>query len=143
MKKLNFWRFFYFWLYALLAVGVPIILVAEKYDLVAKTSKYRVTGMGIIMCIALVFYFKKQLKEFIENLTAGPAKTYLKETLRVAPILILYFALQFAEVQMHNFKFIVLWSFISNLAATGFRVGHLHYLGRIKDVKKVMTLAKN
>ncbi len=133
MKKYNVLRFFFYWLYTFFAIGVPIILVADKYTLVVANSRYKATGMGIIICIVLVFYFRGQLKDMIEQMEDGNAKVLTKESMRVVPILLLYFALQFAEVQMHNFKFIVLWSFVSNLVATVFQVFHYKYLRLVKE----------
>ncbi len=133
MKKLQFYRFFFYWVYTFFAIGVPILLVTDKYALVVADSKYKVTGMGIIMCIVILFYFRGQLKDMIEKMDEGNTKTLCKESLRVFPILILYFALMFAEVQMHNFKFIVLWSFVSNMVAVLFQVQHYRYLRLVKE----------
>ena len=136
MKKLQFYRFFFYWIYTFFAIGVPILLVADKYALVVSESKYKVTGMGIIICIVLLFYFRGQLKDLIETMDEGNTKIFLKESFRVFPILLLYFALRFAEIQMANFKFIVLWSFISNIIASTFQVYHFKYLRLVKGGKK-------
>lgn len=136
MKKYNLLRFLFYWLYTFFAIGIPIILVAEKYALVVATSKYKVTGMGIIISIVLLFYFRNEIKKMIENMDDGSAKVFCKETLRIFPILLLYFSLLFAEVHMRNFKFIVLWSFVSNIIASIFEVFHVKYLLLIKEMKK-------
>ncbi|QVK18100.1 hypothetical protein KHQ81_14935 [Mycoplasmatota bacterium] len=89
------------------------------------------------MAIVILFYFRGQLKDMIENMDDGNAKVFARESMRVFPILLLFFALQFAEVQMQNFQFIVLWSFVSNLVAVVFQVQHYKYLRLAKEQRKV------
>lgn len=139
MKKYNTLRFLFYWFYTFFAIGIPIILVSEKYALVVAKSQYKATGMGIIMAVVVLFYFRSQLKDMVENMDEGNAKTLCKESLRVFPILLLYFALQFAEVQMSNFKFIVLWSFVSNIIGVLFQMQHYKYLKIAKEQRKVIN----
>jgi hypothetical protein len=112
-------------------------LVSLKYDLVSSVTPtpYKATAMGIIMAMVALFYFHDQFKEMLNNMDDGVTKTLCKELVRVIPILLLYFALRFAEVHMHNFQFVVMWAFVSNIIAAGLRVEHLEYIRRIKVMK--------
>lgn len=138
MKKLQFYRFFYWFLFAFFAVGVPSILISTKYQVFEKASnpKVQLAGGAMMIIVLIAFFMKNQLKEMIESMDEGTLKTIIKQIIRVIPILILYFALRFAEIQMANFKFIVLWSFVSNVIAASFQVIHINYKLRVMALKK-------
>lgn len=135
MKKLYFFRYLYYWLYVFFSIGIVILLVSNKYALVVKNSPYRFTGMGIILVIILLFYLRNQFKVMIDHMNEGYVKLICREVLRVSPILVLYFALKFAEIQMDNFQFIVLWGFVANIVASVFNIYHFKYLMEIKELK--------
>ena len=139
MKKLQFYRFLFWALFAFFAVGVPSILISTKYDVFVKVSnpKIQLAGGAMMIIVLLAFFLKNQLKELIESMDEGSLKTLIKQLIRVTPILILYFALRFAEIQMANFKFIVLWSFVSNIIASVFQVVHINFKLKVLEIKRV------
>lgn len=138
IRRLNFYRYFFYWLNVVFSVVVPVIVVAHEYDLVEATApqKYRVTGMGIILAICLLFYFRNELKNMLELVKNEMASTAYKDARRAVFLLILFFALKVAEIHMRKFQLIVFATFISNSVAVGFHVLHVKYRDLAIEEKK-------
>lgn len=139
IKKYQRLRFLFYWVYVFFAIGIPIILIAQKYDVFKSVSNaptsVKLAGGGMMIAISIFFFFNGQIKEMIANMEESPIKTTVIQIKRVFPILLIYLVLRVAEVHMGNLKFIALWSFISNLVGSIFNVYHMKFKVMVKDIK--------
>ncbi|MCK9393917.1 hypothetical protein M0Q03_03890 [bacterium] len=98
--------------YVFFSIGVPIWLIAEKYDIFS--TKGSLTGMGIIVCILIIFFTYNRIKEFSQDIKTPILKGIVMSVLRILPLVALLIALNLATQQMSNFMFITTGSLISN-----------------------------
>lgn len=129
-------------LYMLFALIVPILLIANKYELWKKTDIYKLTIMGMVVLIIILFFSGRQLIKFISTLEESKQKFITLEIIRIAPLILLFFAIQYAKVQMANFEYIVLWAFFSNLVASVFSVKLKEIGHQIELYKKANEMDK-
>ena len=119
-------RYLFFWLYTFLAVGVPAILIAQTYGFLEKnTSLYQIGTGFILVCVILLFYFRKHIGEMVVNMEPSMLKHLLTAVKELMPLIIIYFVFAVTTFQFENITFILKWSCISNAFALGFRALHL------------------
>lgn len=135
MLKNRIYRIINYALYVFFAIGVPIWLISEQYDLYRKVEEHTPQAMGIIVAIIVLFFFRGEFKKAMERMDEGVFKNVLREVSRVIPLLLLFYALKFSEIHMEKFQFIVLWSFVSNIIASTFEVNHLRLADKAKVIK--------
>lgn len=99
-------------LYIFFSLGVPIWLIAEKYNIFSTRGS--LTGVGMIVCIIIVFFFYKKIKEAAMSITIPVLKGIIVSIIRVLPLVALCIAVEFASVQIADFKFIMYGSLLSN-----------------------------
>lgn len=146
IKKYNRLRFLFYWLYAFFAIGVPIILISQKYKVFESVNNaptsLKIAGGGMMIIVAIFFFLNGQIKEMIDHMEESAIKTAVIQIKRCLPILVIYFILRFAEVHMGNLKFIALWSFISNIIGSVFNVFHTRYKVKVSDLKMDLKIDK-
>jgi hypothetical protein len=126
-------RYLIFWLYTLFALGIPCILVVERYGLF-KDAGARQWGFGLIVVLILcLFYFRKHVSLAIENMPSCTFKYICVGIRELSPLIIMYVAFLFVKLSMDNITFIMLWSCISNAFALLFRTFHL----KLVDEQKI------
>lgn len=139
IKKYQRLRFLFYWTYTYFAIGIPSLLIAQKYDVFKSVSNASTTvklaGGGMMIIIVVFFFFHGQINEMIDHMDESPIKTTVIQVKRCMPILVIYFVLRFAEIHMANLKFIALWSFISNVIGSVFNVYHMRYKVLVKELK--------
>lgn len=139
MKKLQTYRFLFYWVHVFFAIGVPSILISIKYDVFetvnSTPSHVKLAGGGMMVIIVLFFFLRGQLNEMISAMEESPIKTTVIQVKRCMPILVLYLILRFAKLHIDNLLFITLWSFISNLIGSTFNVWHMKFKVKVKDLR--------
>lgn len=123
-KSKNFLRFASYWLYVFFAIGIPIIIIAEQYELIEKAKSTTLTGWGIIVAIIAVFFARKQIIRAIADMPKGITRGALQGLVSLIPLVLLNFVLLVAKKQLGTIQFIVLCSTISNLIACVFNAVH-------------------
>lgn len=141
MKHLRLKRYSYFWLYSAFSIGIPIALIAAKYQLFKTAGYMQLTGWGLISLLILFLFFKKQFKEMIKTLEQSTFKSILQNfgvpigigTALGICLLVQYF--------INNFIFILAWSTVSNVIAVYFKVKHMQYVpAPVEDDKPSETM---
>ncbi len=125
-------RYLFFWLYTIFAVGIPVILIAEVYGFLEKNTSAYTYGAGlIIIAVLLLFYFRKHLGKYVDNMESSLTKHFIIATRELMPLIIIYLAFAFTYLQFESITFILKWSCLSNAIALGFRALHLRELDLI------------
>lgn len=126
MKK-RLLQYLYFWLYTIFALFIPIYLIIERYGFIDSQTPvgYKIASGVIIGGIVGLFYFRKHLGQFIDNLPSSTFKWVLVSIKELSPLIIVYVAFIAVNLQMENLIFIVKWSIISNAVGLAFRTLHL------------------
>jgi hypothetical protein len=135
-KKLKTWRYLSYWLYVLATIGIPVILIAWRFDLFKKPGPIQITGWSVVLIIILAFIFSKHLKRAVSELETGVVKAVLHNLIIVVPFLAVWVILTFLETYVSQVRFIVFWTAIGLIAAAGLDVWHAIILKEVKKREK-------
>lgn len=133
LRSLKLWRYLTYWIYIFLSIAVPLIIITEKYELFYKASNLKLTGCGIIVAIVVIFFIRKEIVKAVNEMEKGILRAVLQGIIGIIPLAILNVLLIFAETQMVAFKFIVIWSTVSNVLACVPEAIHQHLCFKIKQ----------
>lgn len=118
MTKKQFWSKFAIW--SILAVVVPIVSIAIKYDLLGK-GKLKFTGWGIIALLILFIFVTVLLGYFLKLLKWSMTKQILQGVRNVlVPIFFIFLGCELIANNIENIKVILLITLISEAAAIPF-----------------------
>lgn len=134
MKK-RLLQYLYFWLYTIFALFVPIALIVERYGFLDNEtpSSYKIATGVVLSLVVSIFYFRKHIGGFIENLPSSIVKYILIGVRELAPLITIYIVFLFVNYQMESLVYIMKYSCISNAVALGFRTLHLKQIDLIKE----------
>jgi hypothetical protein len=126
-----------FWLYTLFALGIPIILIIDTYGLFEQDNGgIKIMTGGILIGVLLLFYFRKHIKEAVNNMEEGFLKYTFIAIRELMPLIIIYVVFLVTSIQFENITFILKWSCISNAVALGIRAYHLYIVEQNKLLRK-------
>ena len=129
-------RYTAFWLYTIFALIIPILLVLEKFNFFSD-PKGKSLGLGaIIILFLVVFYFRKHITLWIDEMDDCIVKFIFKAIRELSPLLICYGVFAFMSIQFVNITFIMKWSCVSNLIAIFIRVWHLNCIKECNLLKE-------
>lgn len=129
-NKYGIFRYLTYWLYVFLALGVPVILIAEKYEIFRRVGAAKLTVWGILILLIALFFLRGQIKRVITGMDDGLVKGIILGIWGLIPMAVLYLALVICRKQIDSFLFIALWSLISNAAGAVCQAAHLHFKAR-------------
>lgn len=116
MSKKKFWIEFALW--TILAVIVPIIIIASRYDLV-KDNPSKYTGWGIIV-IGIIAVFLFVLIGYVVKLMKWSLFKQVLSGFRavVLPLIILYMLTSVIASNIENIRFVIFFIGVSEFIAT-------------------------
>ena len=118
MSKKQFWGKFAVWV--VLAVVIPIVAIAWRYDLFGK-SKLRFTGWGIIALLVLFIFLMVLLGYFLKLLKWSMPKQVLSGIRNISvPLLFIFFGCGLIANNIENIKVILLITLVSETIAIPF-----------------------
>lgn len=132
-KKLKVCRYLSYWLYVFCTIGIPIALVAWRFDVFKKPGPLQLTGWAIILIVILCFIFSKHLKRAISELEVGITKTVLHNLTMVVPFLAVWLVLTYLEQHIAQLRFIVFWTMMGLTLSAFIDLWHTLI---IKEIKK-------
>lgn len=132
-KKLKICRYLSYWLYVLATIGIPVILIAWRFDIFKKPGPLQVTGWAIMLIVILAFIFGKHLKRAVSELEQGILKSVLHNLIMVVPFLAVWITLTFLETYVSQVRFIIFWTMLGLIGAAFLDIWHAAIL---KEVKK-------
>lgn len=135
-KKIKFLRYFTYWLYVLLYIGIPITLIAWQFKLFDKPGKIQITGYGIIAIIVVIFLTKGLITKAISELNNGILRTFLQNIMHIIPLIAFWLALVFLETLLVKVKFILFWSMLGCIAAFGIDIWHTILVKKCNEEKE-------
>ena len=152
MWKKRLLQYSLFWLYTLFSLGVPALLVIEKYKLFVEFNGIKATIVGIFMALLTLFYFRKHISGFIDGMPVSTLKSILVATREMLPLLLFFGAFYGAKFLIAKEKddilFIVEWTCIFNMLGYLVRIIHLRYRDKVAEdynvglVKKALNETK-
>lgn len=113
-KKLNLkteklWRLLFRSLFVLVAVILPITIVSIKYKLITEFTGYKLSIVGAVLCILIVWYFKKQLLTWITTWEYSIMKHILLGISKVYIFIIILAVLLMARKGIEDLIFCIEW----------------------------------
>ena len=134
-KRDKFLRYFSYWLYVVLSIGIPIALLTWQFDLFKKPGVLQITGYGIIAIIIVLFICKGHLKRAVDDMEKGIIRTTIQNIMRIFPLLIFWFVLTFLDDQIVKVRFILFWSTIGYFAAMFVDIWHTSLVKKCQKEK--------
>lgn len=113
-KKLNLktektWRFIFRLLFALIAFVLPIVIISFKYKLITQFTGYKLSAIGLILCVVVLWRLKTKLMEWISSWEYSIMKYVLIGFSRVYIFLIVLAILVMARQGLENLIFCIEW----------------------------------
>lgn len=135
-KKLKTWRYLSYWLYVFCTIGIPVALVAWRFDVFKKPGPLQLTGWAIVLIIILAFMLGKHLKRAVSEMESGITKAILHNLIMVVPFLAVWIVLTFMEEYIAQVRFVIFWTMLGLTAAAALDVLHAIILKEIKKRDK-------
>ena len=109
LKTEKTWRLIFRILFALVAFILPIIIISIKYKLITQFTGYKLSAVGLILCIVVLWRFKTRLMEWINSWEYSIMKYVLIGFSRVYIFLIVLAILIMARQGLENLIFCIEW----------------------------------
>jgi hypothetical protein len=109
LKKAKTYRLIYRILFALVAFILPLIIVSTKYSVVKEFSGYKLTAIGLILCIIVLWRFKSRLMNWVNSWEYSIMKYILIGFSRVYIFLIIVAILLIARQGLEKLIFCIEW----------------------------------
>jgi len=109
LKTEKIWRLIFRILFALVAFILPIIIISIKYKLITQFTGYKLSAVGLILCIVVLWRFKTRLMEWINSWEYSIMKYVLIGFSRVYIFLIVLAILIMARQGLENLIFCIEW----------------------------------
>ena len=109
LKKAKTYRLIYRILFALVAFILPLIIVSTKYSIVKEFSGYKLTAIGLILCIIVLWRFKSRLMDWVNSWEYSIMKYILIGFSRVYIFLIIVAILLMARQGLEKLIFCIEW----------------------------------
>lgn len=146
MWKKRLLQYSLFWLYTLLSLFVPILLIVEKYDLFVEFNGIKATFVGIFVILLTLFYFRKHISAFIDGMPVSTLKSILVATREMLPLMLFFGAFYGAKFliakEKNDILFIIEWTFIFNMLGYVVRIIHLRYRDKVAEDYNVGLVKK-
>lgn len=109
LKKAKGLRLLFRSLFALIAFILPCIIVAFKYKLITEYSGYKLSVVGVILIIVLIWRFKDMLLKWIASWEYSIMKYILLGFSKVAVFILVLTILLMARTGLENLIFCIEW----------------------------------
>lgn len=146
MWKKRLIQFSLFWLYTIFSLGIPVLLIVEKYKLFTEFNGIKFTIVGIFTALLCLFYFRKHISAFIDGMPVSTFKSICVATREMLPLILFFGAFYGAKFLITKEKddilFIVEWTFIFNIIGYIIRILHLRYRDKVSEDYNVSLVKK-
>lgn len=103
------WRFIFRTLFALVAFVLPVVIISLKYKLITQFTGYKLSAVGLILCIVVLWRFKSRLMEWINSWEYSIMKYVLIGFSKVYIFLLVLAILIMARQGLENLIFCIEW----------------------------------
>jgi hypothetical protein len=103
------WRFIFRALFALVAFVLPVVIISLKYKLITQFTGYKLSAVGLILCIVVLWRFKSRLMEWINSWEYSIMKYVLIGFSKVYIFLLVLAILVMARQGLENLIFCIEW----------------------------------
>ena len=109
LKTEKTWRLIYRILFGLVAFFLPILVISIKYKLITHFNGYKLSIIGLILCIIIIWRFKTRVMEWINSWEYSLLKYILLGFSRVYLFIIVAVILIVAQKGLENLLFCIEW----------------------------------
>ena len=109
LKTEKTWRLVFRILFALIAFVLPIVIISFKYKLITQFTGYKLSAIGLILCVVVLWRLKTRLMEWITSWEYSIMKYILIGFSRVYIFLIVLAILVMARQGLENLIFCIEW----------------------------------
>lgn len=109
LKTEKLYRFIFRVLFTLVSVVIPIVIISFRYKVFSEFSGYKLSVIGIILCVIIVWHFKNQLLEWINTWEYSIMKYILLGFSKVYIFILMLVLLLMARQGIEDLIFCIEW----------------------------------
>jgi membrane protease YdiL (CAAX protease family) len=109
LKQAKIWRLSLRIAFAVVAFVLPLVIVSTKYKLITEFSGYKLTAVGVILGVVVLWRFKGTIMEWVNSWEYSIMKYILIGFSRVYIFLIIVAILLMARQGLENLIFCIEW----------------------------------
>ena len=96
-------------LFTVIAFVLPVIIIASRYKLISQFTGYKLSAVGLILCVVVLWRFKTNLMEWVNSWEYSIMKYIIIGFSRVYIFLLVLAVLQLAKQGIDNLVFCIEW----------------------------------
>ena len=96
-------------LFTIIAFVLPVIIIASRYKLISQFTGYKLSAVGLILCVVVLWRFKTNLMEWVNSWEYSIMKYIIIGFSRVYIFLLVLAVLQLAKQGIDNLVFCIEW----------------------------------
>ena len=96
-------------LFTIIAFVLPVIIIASRYKLISQFTGYKLSAVGLILCVVVLWRFKTNLMEWVNSWEYSIMKYIIIGFSRVYIFLLVLAVLQLARQGIDNLVFCIEW----------------------------------
>lgn len=131
-------RFLWFWLNFLFSVVAPLFAVHWKYPLFYESGQIKVSGIGIVLAIVVVWGIKDHFQNFVKTLEPSGLKALLTMILNSIFWGLLAMVAIFLQNNLRTIQMLLWMIAIMQFVAGFFKYKHLEIINRIRVSKGML-----
>lgn len=123
-------QYMYYWLNALLANILPIIIVGVRYKVIGPASPglgYTITILGIVGAVWLVLKFWNDFVDWVYDLDEGLPREILLSLSKVGPYIMIIIVIVFSSMFLKDVQFIAYTLGLGKFLGVFFSAKHQYY----------------
>lgn len=109
LKTAKIYRLIFRIIFALIAFILPIVIVSTKYNLITEFTGYKLSAVGLILCIVILWRFKTRLMDWINTWEYSVMKYILIGFSRIYIFIIVLAILLMARQGLESLIFCIEW----------------------------------
>jgi hypothetical protein len=96
-------------LFAVVAFILPVVIISTKYKLITQFSGYKLSAMGLLLCVIILWRFKTRLMDWVNSWEYSLMKYILIGFSRVYIFLLVLAMLILAQQGLESLIFCIEW----------------------------------
>lgn len=142
MLKLQIKRYILYWVYVLIALGIPIAFINETYGLLERTQTaagefVKLKSTALVVILIAGFFGIKVIVGWYQNLPdTSIFKTLGNKLILPSALGVTWLILNFSDRYVENLQYVMYWSFIANSIALLVAIWHQSVLNEIIETER-------
>lgn len=109
LKTEKCWRLIFRILFVLVSMVLPIVIIAQKYELITEVTSYKLSVIALLLCVVIIWNLKKRIFDWINSWEYSVMKYILIGFSRIYLFVIVLVLLLLARQGLEDLIFCIEW----------------------------------